>query len=344
MIGRNDLCHCGSGKKYKKCCLQNDSKIKSTNIKLENAQTIYSNLYHKIYNYSSETKFEKEYEKAREIFYVIDDNSLNEKFEKLFNTYFMFDHIMENKKVMSVSFYEELQGNLNSTEVRVLVDLFNSYISIYEIKEKLVDRVVLKNLLTNEEISTEDINLLKEFSVSDIIIARVVKVEDTNILVDITVKITESIKNVIINDVNNLFEKYKDVYKTIDVFLIHHTHIMYRYIQQLLEPKVTEYLKEKMDLTKENLSNEKSTDKDLDEVCNLLKSNVEDTYVNSCIEFWNDYKKSNSNVKGAENGWAAAVEYHIKKEDNQTVTQAEIAKKYATSTSTLGKRYKDLKI
>ena len=80
MIGRNDLCHCGSGKKYKKCCLQNDSKIKSTNIKLENAQTIYSNLYHKIYNYSSETKFEKEYEKAREIFYVIDDNSLNEKF------------------------------------------------------------------------------------------------------------------------------------------------------------------------------------------------------------------------------------------------------------------------
>ena len=52
MIGRNDLCHCGSGKKYKKCCLQNDSKIKSTNIKLENAQTIYSNLYHKIYNYS----------------------------------------------------------------------------------------------------------------------------------------------------------------------------------------------------------------------------------------------------------------------------------------------------
>ena len=232
MIGRNDLCHCGSGKKYKKCCLQNDSKIKSTNIKLENAQTIYSNLYHKIYNYSSETKFEKEYEKAREIFYVIDDNSLNEKFEKLFNTYFMFDHIMENKKVMSVSFYEELQGNLNSTEVRVLVDLFNSYISIYEIKEKLVDRVVLKNLLTNEEISTEDINLLKEFSVSDIIIARVVKVEDTNILVDITVKITESIKNVIINDVNNLFEKYKDVYKTIDVFLIHQTHIMYGYIQQ----------------------------------------------------------------------------------------------------------------
>jgi SWIM/SEC-C metal-binding protein len=25
-IGRNDPCHCGSGKKYKKCCLQKDSQ------------------------------------------------------------------------------------------------------------------------------------------------------------------------------------------------------------------------------------------------------------------------------------------------------------------------------
>ena len=135
MIGRNDLCHCGSGKKYKKCCLQNDSKIKSTNIKLENAQTIYSNLYHKIYNYSSETKFEKEYEKAREIFYVIDDNSLNEKFEKLFNTYFMFDHIMENKKVMSVSFYEELQGNLDYYQDK---ERLKSSISYYNVLKRCI--------------------------------------------------------------------------------------------------------------------------------------------------------------------------------------------------------------
>ncbi|XEC96014.1 SEC-C metal-binding domain-containing protein [Paenibacillus tarimensis] len=28
-IGRNDPCHCGSGKKYKKCCLESDAKLKS---------------------------------------------------------------------------------------------------------------------------------------------------------------------------------------------------------------------------------------------------------------------------------------------------------------------------
>jgi hypothetical protein len=26
MIGRNEPCHCGSGKKYKKCCLEKDIK------------------------------------------------------------------------------------------------------------------------------------------------------------------------------------------------------------------------------------------------------------------------------------------------------------------------------
>lgn len=27
-LGRNESCHCGSGKKYKKCCLDNDLKNK----------------------------------------------------------------------------------------------------------------------------------------------------------------------------------------------------------------------------------------------------------------------------------------------------------------------------
>src|SRR5262245_15926597 len=27
-IGRNDLCHCGSGKKYKKCCLEKDEEAR----------------------------------------------------------------------------------------------------------------------------------------------------------------------------------------------------------------------------------------------------------------------------------------------------------------------------
>ncbi|MBO6573404.1 hypothetical protein GYB29_08905 [bacterium] len=31
-IGRNDACHCGSGKKYKNCCLKKDKSSMKSNI------------------------------------------------------------------------------------------------------------------------------------------------------------------------------------------------------------------------------------------------------------------------------------------------------------------------
>ena len=49
-------------------------------------------------------------------------------------------------------------------------------------------------------------------------------------------------------------------------------------------------------------------------------------------------------IKGSENGWAAAVEYYIKKDAGEAITQAQISKKYEISPSTLGKRYKELRI
>ncbi len=37
-IGRNDPCPCGSGKKYKKCCLEKDEREKSEQLKQARAQ------------------------------------------------------------------------------------------------------------------------------------------------------------------------------------------------------------------------------------------------------------------------------------------------------------------
>ena len=41
----------------------------------------------------------EEYEKAKEMFYIINEEAINSKFDRFFNTYFIQDHIMENKKV-----------------------------------------------------------------------------------------------------------------------------------------------------------------------------------------------------------------------------------------------------
>ncbi|SCI21093.1 Predicted metal-binding protein related to the C-terminal domain of SecA [uncultured Clostridium sp.] len=342
MLGRNDLCPCGSGKKYKKCCLNKDMASERSSRKVGLSQKQYYELYSKISEFSRDEKFKAEYDKARETFFIMEDEEINSKFERFFNTYFIQDHIMENKKVMTVEFFEANRDNLDMVERDILRSLFESYVSVYEVKEIQDEKILLKDCLNDVELYTEDINLLKDFKVGSPMIARVVKVGDINILIDITISISEAIKDTIVNDIKALFAQYEDIYKDMKTFLIHHTHILYKYIQQLLEPSIAEYLK--------NQRAEKASKAEAVEVCEsddkvitMLKQNIEEDLLQSGIDFWNGYKAANGEVKGAENGWAAGVEYYVKKEAGQSITQAQIAKKYEISPSTLGKRYKDLK-
>ena len=243
MLGRNELCPCGSGKKYKRCCLNKDVVLERAERKVGATQKQYSELYIKLYKYAQQDKFNEEIEKAKEMFYIVEDEAINAKFERFFNTYFMQDHIMDSKKVMTVQFFEDNRANLNKHEIEILKNLFESYVSIYEVTEKLEGKIVLKDCLTGNEVYTEDVNLLSEFEVGSYMISRIVTIENTSILIDITISISEAVKNVIVNDLMHLFKQYEDLYKDMKTFLIHHTHILYKYMQQLLEPSVAEYLK-----------------------------------------------------------------------------------------------------
>ena len=343
MLGRNDLCPCGSGKKYKKCCLNKDIASERSNRKIGLSQKQYHELYSKICDFSRDEKFKEEYDKAKETFFIMSDDQINEKFERFFNTYFIQDHIMENKKVMTVEFFEANKETLDVVERDILRSLFESYVSVYTIEEIKDDKVLLKDCLNDDvEIYTEDVNLLKDFAIGSPMIARVVSVGETNILIDITISISEAIKEIIVNDIKNLFNQYEDIYNDMKTFLIHHTHILYKYIQQLLEPSIAEYLKNQREEKATQVQEVAITEED-DDIVVMLKQNVEAEFIDGCIAFWNKYKEANSDVKGAANGWAAGVEYYVKKEANQTITQAQISKKYEISPSTLGKRYKDLK-
>ena len=51
MLGRNELCPCGSGKKYKRCCLNKDVVVDRAGRKVGTAQKQYSELYTRIYEY-----------------------------------------------------------------------------------------------------------------------------------------------------------------------------------------------------------------------------------------------------------------------------------------------------
>ena len=51
-LGRNDKCHCGSGKKYKKCCMNTDyqNNNQSTTNQMTNTTTMNSERWEKLEN------------------------------------------------------------------------------------------------------------------------------------------------------------------------------------------------------------------------------------------------------------------------------------------------------
>ena len=95
---------------------------------------------------------------------------------------------------MSVAFYEDNRDKVNTSEVKILRNLFESYVSVYEVKEILDGKILLKDCLTEREVYTDDVKLLADFKVGSSMIARIVDVEDTSILIDITISISDTVK------------------------------------------------------------------------------------------------------------------------------------------------------
>ena len=90
MIGRNELCPCGSGKKYKKCCLQKNQLREFTRNKTLYAKGLYKNVENKIYEYAKSSSFQTNEEECTKKFNVSKES--NSMIDKLYNTYFIYDY------------------------------------------------------------------------------------------------------------------------------------------------------------------------------------------------------------------------------------------------------------
>ncbi|MDR1774527.1 MAG: SEC-C domain-containing protein [Clostridioides sp.] len=413
MVGRNELCPCGSGKKYKKCCMNKEIISNRIQKKVNLVRENYSSVYEKLYQYSMNKEFEDDRKKANNNFYIIDDEELNSNMEVFFNTYFMFDYLISEKKLLIESFIEKNANKISKNQQTILTGMLNSYVSLFEIKEKNETNVKLVEQFTKEEYEIDDIELLKSFTICEKLIARPVKIADTTLLIDITLSITSQVSEQIVNEVNSIYEKYKDVFSDLKTFLYYQSLMMYKYIQQLLEPKVAEYLfkqvqdlKEKEENAKENLSDSKNTDETKEEnteeskventdetkkevavtetkvedteqikeenttetkeentekekniaeskkesteknsdstekVLKLLEENVDSEYKQECIDFAKEIFNSIEVKNRTEVGWAAGIEYYIKKKHFSRVVQVDVARKYNISANTVRTRYK----
>ena len=340
MIGRNELCPCGSGKKYKKCCLQKNQSIEFTRNKILYAKGLYENMENKIYEYARSSSFYGDRVKSIQQFHISQDSNL--KIDKLYNTYFINDYKTINGNTIIERFADNNKLTLNKSQRNVLLSMIKSNIGIFKIEDINATKTILRDYFTDNKITVEDVNLVKNLNKDDSIISRIVNVQGMNIFVQDYVKVTKENMKIILENIKQLYNNYNKKVKNKKEFLYYNSEIIYNFAQQIILNDES-YLISPVTLEKTKLKKESKEELGVN-IYDILKNNIEDKYLQKGLDLWNKFKKSNTSIKGSENGWAAAVEYYIKKDAGETITQAQVSQKYEVSSRTLGKRYKALKV
>nr|WP_314276861.1 SEC-C domain-containing protein [uncultured Peptostreptococcus sp.] len=348
MLNRNDLCHCGSGKKYKKCCMEVDLidhrlflGQKALYDKKQRANEAYSRAIIGLSEcledlIEKEEFFANKEEEARNIFFddMIVNNIASNRF---FASYFSYDYMIDGENTPAM--YVIGHKKFNKVDRELVVSCLNSHPSLFIIDKFEGLEVVIKDIFTGSEYYTLDAEILDGFEVGQYLLARPVKVGDIYILTDLTIRIQEDVKKYIYKDVMKEYKGDINNIANIDYFISINALYFYKHMLNLLQ--MSDYKDSMMEESLHTLEADNNLDNDAS-VVDLLKKNIEEEDIlDKVIGLWTDIS-SRLNLVGAENGWASGFEYYYRKSIGQAITQNYIAQKYGVSTSTLAKRNKDI--
>lgn len=340
MIGRNELCPCGSGKKYKKCCLQKNQLVEFTRNKILYAKGLYKNMENKIYEYSKTSSFYSDREECGKRFHISQES--NSKIDKLYNTYFMYDYRNNKGNTIIKMFIDDNKLTLSKNQITLLSAMLKANISIFKIENIGITKSIIRDYFNDNKIVVEDIDAFKNLNVGESIIVRVVNVQGMNILVDECIKVSDKNLKIILDNVKQLYKSNSKKAKSIKEFVIYNSEIIYKFGQQILLNNKS-YISNPLNTqVKNEIVSKDSNNSDVN-IYDALRHNMEEKYLQKGLDLWKEFIKSNKSIKGSENGWAAAIEYYIKKDAGEIITQAQVSEKYEISPRTLGKRYKELR-
>jgi len=181
-VGRNAPCPCGSGRKYKKCCLNKDMNHEketdlSEKIFLKEVTREDLSLQEKLSKYIVEAIQTDEGQNALKVF----AEARGEKVEKLpdsekivFADWFTHDYKLKDGSTVIKNFYKHHQNLLTPKEIEILAQQKDAAISFYEttaINEGT--SVTLRNLFSGEEYEVFDITSSRNLVRWDIFCGRI---------------------------------------------------------------------------------------------------------------------------------------------------------------------------
>ncbi len=174
-VGRNDPCPCGSGKKYKKCHLDEDAGARRAGASVDSWHEIDQRLVWAMQRYAAE-RFGEQWHRAADPF---EDP---EGAIQLFAPWSVF-HFLVGERPVVAWFIEERGAQLTPEERAWLEAQRRAWISIWEVHDLEPGRSLhLRDLLTGEERHVIEVRGSKNIARRDCILGRIVEWQGASLL------------------------------------------------------------------------------------------------------------------------------------------------------------------
>jgi len=218
-IGRNDPCPCGSGKKYKKCCL-NNSRASTASIGPTRIRQVEGDLVHKLLNYSENkysknaliaawedfvlgrdiSIFDSDYAQNYDLDPEFDDpfDGMNPEFETFFVPWFLFNWLPDSepyfeyeedlesytfpaKRIIN-SYLERKQKFLPAFTLSFIEQACSQPFSFFLITKVIPGKqVTVKDIFLDQERTLDETQVSQSLSVGAVVFARVITLVETSL-------------------------------------------------------------------------------------------------------------------------------------------------------------------
>ena len=169
-VGRNHPCPCGSGKKYKKCCLLKESGQGAASAepgprKSPVPDPVFQSLQKSLARYVERETSREDFLRATGIFWntetrepiVLPERASEDKGQ--FHDWFINDHRMANGKTILQDFCDRRLGTMSADEKRLAESLLKSYLSIYEVQAvREGEGLTIRDVFTGETMDVEEVS------------------------------------------------------------------------------------------------------------------------------------------------------------------------------------------
>jgi hypothetical protein len=334
-INRNEPCPCGSGKKYKKCCLHNNeaSPLSFT----EEDRKTFQKLLPSLFDYSKkfDDKLQPLYQRYTASFEDIREQDAKAFSQIIFHWLIFNAPVLNNSETILSSFIEE-NRETSSPALQKLLDRWKGIKpSLLIVTKEDNNTIQLKDSLDPAAIIPEKTAALADLSDGDLLIGYIYPTPDGSVLGTDALLVPASMKSAFYQEYDRLTDSFNRNGKPEKEFFVDCFPAFISLISWFLSPE------------NDNKADAEAEEKQA-EVINVLFNQIDlMAYPYSLLlraeKMWNSYYGEKNPRIQKPAVFAASLEYWMSKQPGQWTNpkQKELAEKYGVSPATISAKYKD---